>query len=447
MFFDRRDEQKEVHKGAVLVGYDLGKEYSQISYCVYGEEEVESVPTVAGTKQYNIPTVLFKRKNVNQWLYGKDALKAHADREEGTLIRNLLDLVREGEPLILDGQEYTPRALLTLFLKRTLMLLGFLTTIERIGAVMFTAEDLEENLIDALSQAAANLSLPTSRIYVQSHTESFYFFMLHQPAELWNYQVLACEHDGKQLRTYRMECNKKTKPIVTLIAEETYDRLPLPAENEPDEAKEDALHFVDERLLGILQKECEGRIISSAYLLGEGFRDNWAKESLRFLCRNRRVFQGNNLFCKGACFGLMERLSPSEAGETHIYLGPDKLKANVGMQVYKQGKESYYALLDAGENWFDVRKQCDFLLPGDEHEIELRITPLTGGPARVQTISLDTEENVGAGERAAFCRYRMEMFMMSPVCVAMTIRDLGFGDMASGSGRVWERQFLTEDET
>ena len=74
MLFDKKTEEK-VHKGSILAGYDLGDDFSQISYCVFGENVVESVPTVVGTKQYNIPTVLCKRKGVNQWLYGKDAIR------------------------------------------------------------------------------------------------------------------------------------------------------------------------------------------------------------------------------------------------------------------------------------------------------------------------------------------------------------------------------------
>ena len=88
MFFEKKSEEK-VHKGSVLVGYDLGNNYSQISYCVYGEDKVESVATVIGTKQYHIPTVLCKRKGAGQWFYGKDALK-NSSEEEGFLVTDLI---------------------------------------------------------------------------------------------------------------------------------------------------------------------------------------------------------------------------------------------------------------------------------------------------------------------------------------------------------------------
>ena len=64
-------------KGAerVLVGFDLGNKYSQISYCVEGSEVPETLSLVAGSESYNIPTVLCKRQGVNQWFFGREAYK------------------------------------------------------------------------------------------------------------------------------------------------------------------------------------------------------------------------------------------------------------------------------------------------------------------------------------------------------------------------------------
>lgn len=434
MFFERKEEEK-VHKGSVLVGYDLGDDFSQISYCIFGEEDVESVATVVGTKQYNIPTVLYKRKGVNQWFYGKDAVKNCG--EDGTLVTNLVEAAKKGEVLSIDGEEFDPIALLTLFLKRSLGLMSFIATMDNINALMFTVDNLDDRMVEVLAKAAVNLNLKTSRIYFQSHMESFYYFVLHQPEELWNYQVLACEHNGKRLKTYRLEENKKTTPIVVLIEEQTYNTLVLPDEQETETIKKDSYHLADEKFLDILQRQCENRIVSTAYLLGDGFRDGWAEEALRFLCRNRRVFQGNNLFSKGACYGLVERIEPSKVGQEHIFLGPDKLKANIGMNVKRRGKDSYFALLDAGENWFEVHKECEFILPGDENKISFVVTPLTGKSAGKQEIVLEDAPI----RKGAFCRYQMEVKMVSTECVEIEVTDLGFGELFPSTGKVWTKQF------
>lgn len=440
MFFDRKTDEK-LHNGSVLVGYDLNNDFSQISYCIYGDDsgEVETVATVIGTKQYNIPMVLCKLNGSGKWLYGKDAL--NSAKEEGAfLVSGLMELARRGKTVTIEEEEFDPVALLALFIKRSLSLLSFITTPENIGAVMFTVDKLDDRMVEVLAKATANLNLKTTRIYFQSHTESFYYFILHQPEELWSYQVLACEHDGKRLKTYRMERNKKTTPIVVLIEEQTYDTLKLPDEADEDEIKTSLYKLADEKFLDILNKQCDERIVSCAYLLGDGFRNDWAKESLRFLCRNRRAFQGNNLFSKGACFGALERIEPSETGKEHIFLGADKLKSNVGMTVLKRGKESYYALLDAGENWYEVHKECEFLLSGEENTISFIITPLTGKRAEIQEIILE-----GAQVReGAFGRYEMKISMSSAECVELTITDLGFGELFPAAGKVWRKQFEVE---
>lgn len=434
MFLERKEEGK-LHKGSVLVGYDLGRQYSQISYCVYGQEEVDTVATVVGTKQYNIPTMLCKRKGVNQWFYGKDAVK-NAGEEDMLPVEDILSLARKGETVGLDGESYDPVALLTLFLKRSMTLMNFIATIEKIAAIMFTVDELDDRMVEILAQASANLGLRTTHIYFQSHTESFYSFMLHQPPELWNYQTIACEHDGRRLKTYRMECNKRTTPVVVLIEEQIYETLVIPDETEEETIRQDAYRLADERFLGILRKICEGRIISSAYLLGDGFQAGWDEQSLQFLCRNRRVFRGNNLFSRGACCGLMEKLEPSEAGVKHVFLGKDKLKSNIGMNVLRRGQESYYALLDAGENWYEVEKECEFLLTG-EREIAFVITPLTGKDIETRTIPLGG----GNTNPALFTRYRLEMAMSAPETVQIRIHDLGFGEFFPTSGQIWEESF------
>ena len=434
MFLERKEEEKP-HKGSVFAGYDLGERYTQISYCFFEEGDVETVAPVMGTKQYNIPFMLCKRKGTNQWLYGKEAVKS-SEEEDMFPVEGLLTLAREGGEIEVDGESYDPAALLTLFIKKSLGLLSIIAPPENISAFMFTVDGMDDRMVEILLHVAANLNLKTERVYFQSHTESLYSFMLHQPSQLWAYQVVICEHDGRYLKTYRMECNKRTTPIVALIEEASYETLVVPMEEEPEDVKKDAFRLADERFLGILENLCEGHVVSSAYLLGDGFREEWHKRSLQFLCRNRRVFQGNNLFSKGAVYSLMEKFSPSEAGQTHIFLGKDKLKANIGMHVLRQGKESYYALLDAGEIWYGLHKSCEILL-GEEKSLSFVVTPLTGKNAETRTVPLTGARETGA----PFTRYAIEVDMASHDTVRVVVTDLGLGEFFPSRGQRWEETF------
>lgn len=421
-------------KDKIIVGYDLGNMYSQISFSSYDGGIPETLSVVAGEESYNIPTVLCKRKGVNQWFFGKDAIK-HADMEEGQLVTDLINLARMGEKVTIEEEEFDPVALLTLFVKRSLSLLSMISGVDKIGAMMVTCENLDSRMVEILNTVIAGLSLKTKAVYFQGYVESFYYYTLHQPAELWQGQVLVCDYVSDSIKTYRLECNRRTTPIVAFVDEKDYSFLHCDTLSE-EEQRETLFSRMDDRFLDILQEVCDGRLISSVYLLGEGFREEWMKESLRYLCRGKRVFQGNNLYSKGACFGCQEKLNASEVGRAHVFLGNDKLKANIGMKVTRRGEDSYFALLDAGVGWFEAHASIEFLLD-EGNSFSLIITPLNGRDVKYALVTLEgLPVRMGAASRLY-----MEVKMTAENCIQLEIEDLGFGEIFPSSHQKWTESF------
>ncbi len=401
----------------VIVGYDLGNKYAQISCYVTGsEEEIRTLSSVAGSSVYTIPLALSKRQGVNQWFYGSEAIR-YAGEEEGILVENLLKLARDGEPVQIDGALIDPVALLTLFLKRSLGLLSQVTNTERIGALMITCEELDHRMLEVLTAATEGLHLKTDQICFQSHVESFYYYNLYQPEELWQHKTILCEYGDASIRTYCMECNRHTTPVVAYMEEREFP-FPVPES--------------DEKMQEIAKKLCENQMISSVYLIGEAFSRDWMKESLRYLCKGRRVFQGNNLFSKGACYGMMERLTPGENGKNHVFLGRDKLKSNIGMKVLRQGEESYQTLLDAGINWYEAKNTMEFyLLEG--RAVEILITSLTGKGNRIARI---VPEELQEG----IIRLRISVEMRDDTHLKVELEDLGFGTFRAATHHIWKEE-------
>lgn len=428
MLTGQKEQTGKKNSSKVIVGYDLGKVVSQISYCQPDGTQAETVSCVAGTEQYNIPTVLCKRKGVNQWFYGKEALK-YAASGEGILVEELLVLAERGEDVIVEEESYDPVALLTLFVKRSLTLLNMQVSLNKIEAFMFTVEDLSPGMVDVLSKIATGLQLKTQNIFFQSHVESFYHYVLYQPKELWKNNVLIFDY-STHLKSLHLECNKRTSPQVVFIRNKEYPSVQrmLFTQEEQSEQKRN----LDETFLKIVEDEVRDNMISTVYLLGDGFKDNWASESLRVLCRNRRVFQGNNLYSRGACYGGVERLNPGPEGKSHVYLGKDKLKANIGMKVLRRGEESYFAILDAGSNWYEV--MADFeVISENGNTLDFLITPLTGGNVSDRQIVLE-----GLPERPErTTRLRIHMEMSAVDRTVITIEDLGFGELFPSSGKAW----------
>lgn len=418
------------HNEKLIVGYDLGDDYCQISYCVNGKD-VETLSSVAGAENYNIPTVLCKREGVNQWFYGKEALR-YAEENQGILVRNLLQLAVDGEAVQIEGKAFDPVALLTLFVKRSLGMLSQIASPDRMEALMITCGKLDHRVLEVLSQVVAGLKIKIRQVRFQSHTESFYQYMIYQPEELWEFQTLLCDYRDSSVNVYRMECNKRTMPIVAYIDNVTY---PFPAYEpmpETEALRREKMERLDEAFLELATEVCGERRISSIYLIGEHYSDEWMKESLRFLCRGRRVFQGSNLYSKGACYGMMEHIVPSETGKTHVFLGNDKLKANIGMKILRRGEESYYALLDAGVNWFEAKNTMECYLQG-ENALELMITPLIGRKGKVARIVLDELPD-------ALNRLRVHLYLQDENRLVVEVTDLGLGEIRAGTGRGWKEE-------
>lgn len=404
----------------MIIGYDLSYDYAQISYCRQNGEVPETFALVNGTRQYNIPVCLFKRREVNQWFLGKEAV-AFSKQKEGTLLTGLLQAALEQEEIYIGEEAFESIALLALFIKRSLYLPGKECKLDKVAGIMFTVPILSEKMIGLLQRLIVLLNLPNCKIYFQGREESIYYYMIHQPKELWNEDVLLFDSSHEALKSYRFMKNSNTKPMVAFVEETDHGQL-----TGEDEEK-------DGQFLQIVQQSASD-ISNCVFLLGEGFSGDWCQESLRLLCHNRRVFKGNDLYSKGACYSVQERLDDQKS-QTMIFLGKDKLKTNVGMEVSRQGEDSYLAILDGGENWYECQKQWDVILR-EGNMIRLKLTPLNGRNVRYVEMVLD-----GLPERERNnTRLRMEAVMLNEKILQIQIKDMGFGEFVPASNLCFSQQ-------
>ncbi len=437
MLLEKTSLFEKKNRERLVLGYDLNDYAAQISFCTLEGEEPETVSVIPSSEIYNIPVVLYKRPDVNQWFYGRDAIRNAREEEGGTLVHNLLTLAKEGNPVIVEDREFDPIALLALYMKRSLSLFQNIAPLEHIEAIMITVDDLDHRMVEVLTQIVETLKLKQIKILFQSHMESFYYYTIHQPKELWKTQVIACDYCGQYLKTYRFECNTRTTPIVAFIDKQEFPTMSGGKLDKDDLLYAEEANKRDTEFSTIMIEMLTGRYVSSIFLLGEGFDSDWCSESLRFLCKNnRRVFRGNNLFSKGACFAAREKISASEQGRNYVFLGNDKLKSNIGMKVLRRGKESYVALLDAGVNWFDAKGSCEFILESG-NSFQLLITPLNGkNPTEVEIplSDLPTRPNKTT-------RLHLDMKLLDENTAYVSVQDLGFGELFPSSGLVWNEKF------
>lgn len=412
-----------------ILGMDLDDWSAQISFWLPGAQTPETISTGDGEED-RIPAVLCRRTDRDVWTYGKEALET-ARRGGGVLADRLLSRALAGEQLEIGGEWFEAAALLALFIKRSLSLLGGAMRPEKADFFMFTLERVDRQALEMVERIALLLSLPPERVSCQSRAESFFFYNISQPEELWRHSCLICDFGEERLKSLLLEVNRHTRPATVTVAQEEH----------PELERQDDREEMDEAFLSIFRSVSDGRIIDTIYLIGDGFAGEWYPKTLAVMCRNRRVFQGNNLYSKGACYGgKAKRPGGGVSGREYVYLGSDMLRVNVGLLTEKRGKETCLSLLDAGMNWFDARGECEFLLDAD-HTFTLRLTPVSGKKLREVVVTLS-----GVPERPPFAT---RIFLAASCPDAETVRlrmeDRGFGEFFPSSGLAWEESLpLTE---
>ena len=106
--------------------------------------------------------------------------------------------------------------------------------------------------------------------------------------------------------------------------------------------------------------------------------------------------------------------------------------ADVGMEMRVMGSPTYYPLIEAGNNWYDSKASCEFILDDTEELVFIVSTYHRPEKRRVGMmlpgIPLRPDKTT---------RLRLELQYVSSTEFKVTVTDLGFGEMFPSSGKTW----------
>lgn len=404
-----------LNKNEYYLGIDLNDQYAMISYYQLNMNEPETVSTVAGSQLYQVPVILAKRKGIGQWYYGDDANKM-AKTSEMICVDQLLKRAISSEVIRIEGESYDSVELLALFMKKLMSLPEKLGNTSEYTRVVVTVEKLNRENMEVFWKVSSKLGLRPDQFMVIDHKESFYYFALNQKEELYRHDVFLFEYEAGWMKYYGLKRNLNTSPQVVTILESK--RADLNGDK-------------DVEFLRVLQPAFENKIISTVYLVGDGFEGDWMKQSLQYICRGRRAFVGKNLFCKGACYAAAVRTHEEEW--PFIYMGENEMKFNLSIKVRSKGTLLFYHLISAGKNWFESSGECEVVLSGSP-EIDFWKQLPNSREASIETLELtDLPERP---DRTT--RLRISAKPIADDKIEVTIKDLGFGEILRGSDKVWK---------
>lgn len=397
------------------VGIDMDDENAVVSFFGLQMKEPETVSTVAGSEVFQIPLLLAKKRGIGKWYIGEEAKEA-ASRQEEQCADRLLEKAVGQENIVIEGETYPAKELLALYIKKLLSLAGKLLNPQLPDKLVISLEKLSREVTELFMDIAEYLGLTRNQVSLIDRKESFYYFVYSQKEELWRHDVALFDYRENRICCRRLVRSLHTVPQLITLTEQIYET----------EHK-----LKDEGFLSLLQESFRGKIISSAYLVGDGFEGDWMKLSLSFLCKGRRAFIGKNMYSKGACYAAAVKDYQKEW--PYVYMGDNEMKVNVSLKLRNLENMEFYTLINAGDNWYEAVGECEIILSGTP-EIDFWMQLPDSKEAKIKKLTLaDLPERP-----PKTTRLRITAKPLSDTKVQIKLKDLGFGELFQSSDKSWE---------
>ncbi|MCD8014206.1 MAG: DUF5716 family protein [Lachnospiraceae bacterium] len=426
----------------LILGIDLNSDYTQVTYWHSSVREpmtLEANTASVRSGGSNSASAGNVNQNAESSLQIAPGIRRDANGSwslwdgmpvPGVGFAHVFEKIQRQEPMESGRMTFEPDEILASYLELCISGLKLLTENTTLH-VMVTVRRLTEALNEVIVRALQRMGVPRGQIYVQDYLSSFYAYAVSQKKELWAQDVALLTWEEEAIIGYVLHIDYTTRPAIARVEETA--RQPMGDAVRGDRGEEDWRKEKDRLFFELLKKVFERRQVSASYLMGDYFNKSWAVRSIQFLCTGRRAYQGMNLFSKGACHAALERagLVPSPG---IIYGGRDMVDRNIGMEMTIRGKESFYPLVNAGVNWYEVHHVCEFILHG-EREIRVISHPMTPGDATAHSMRLPGLPK--RPDRAT--RLRLTLYFSAPSCCHIDVEDLGFGGLYKSSGLCWSR--------
>lgn len=398
------------------IGYDLNHDFCQISYGGNPEEEPETLYLMDEKEGTELPLIIARRDNSSEWITGMEARRIDAI-SNGVVVRDLLRKALNKETISVGEERVSVISLLTMFIEQSMQRIYLPNLQEYETYLIFTVPEISEDVITLLKSIAAKLGFSGRQVFVQDYKESFYDFMIHQSRELWNYDVAMFDFEGGTLYGYRMDKE-------ALVKGRRSELLTVKKQAYPDA---NGAPVDDDHFLQCAQQLFSKKLLSSVYLIGQQFEEDWYPKTLRYICNGRRAFRGRNLFSKGACYGGFRKAGIVRP-ET-VYLDSYKVVSQISLRLKVNGKEQWYPLVYQGENWYEINRSIEILLD-QTTELKIRVDSIGSTMPREESIRL---EGLFETQRRTVRLYVEVVFLASNRC-RIRIRDIDFGEIRKAAG-------------
>lgn len=408
----------------LIVGFDFSNDYTQ--FCCLNHETMEPESVSILKNKYLIPSVLGVKSYSKNWIFGEEALSCH-EKNTAVLIDNLIGRMENNLQTEVFGTVFQPEILLAKFFRKCLQTLKSYFPNNSILKIIVTVKNLNDNLVKGIYDALLEIGIDRDRAFVQSHAESYQYYALSQSKELWASDVGLFDFDEEGLIYHQISINRLDHPYIVSLTEKDFSQI-INYETIQNLEQEKLEYTFQTVAADALHRQ----VVSTIYATGKGFEGEWADNALKQLCIGRRVFKGQNLYSKGACYAAKEMVAEKTLSD-FIFLGKEKIMGTIYTQGYMNSDFQEIVLAKALTPWYEVDLHTDFILD-DTEEVPIIVNNIK--TKKITTYSMLLHDIPKRPSRTTRIEFRVKFYNQTTAVI--TVKDKGFGDFYPSSNRVWE---------
>ena len=412
---------------AFYIGMDLCSDSTQISFYNDIKREPETVNQLNNKETYMMPNLLFYSKSTGDWYVGSEASEARF-KEDGIILDELYKNARSEETIEVAGTIYTFRQLFLKMLKMHID--SFLYRYEgaTVKKLVITIPEYNKDLFKVLGTFHKELDISAESVEITSHLDSGLYYIFNQSSELWVNSVALFDYSADGLNYYRIDITRGKTPEIISVVHEDYTAQFNMALFGGDNI------LMDVTFAKIADYEMKKTYISSVFLTGLGFSEKWMNKSRNILCQGRRVFAGQNIYTKGACYkavgGEYEEFYKRFFVETM-----DNVVYDVGISSGEE-EDKFIPIVLGGRQWYNIHGRINIILD-DTDKLTIIYRNRQSGEEVREVVKLH-----GIPKRPnKTSKFSVEVEFDDPHRGAVIIKDVGFGKLFPTTNKIYRKEF------
>lgn len=412
----------------IYIGLDLCRKNIQLSFFREDKQEPESIYQLNNAETYQLPNVMFYSSEEKRWYVGNN-VSAIRFQKEGMIVEDVVANVDSSNHVVVDGASYTYEALLLILLRTHVE--DFLSRSEEyhLAGITVALETYHPVVYKVLHRLREELGLTKEAFYVMSHENAFFQYVMRQDEKLRTNSIAMFEYGTEGMDYYRIDKKYQGKTKIFSLSyqsmreEMSYAQLFQDVEN------------LDKHFSELARAKMKETYISTVYLTGPGFNDQWIEESTKVLCDGRRVFMGQNIYTKGACYHA--KLGAYEEGQDCILVSAGSIPFDIGVCVGEvEGRSKFQPIAIGGREWYNMNGKVTLFMD-DTNRLEMVYRDKIS-----KEIVREVIEVHGLPKRPPkTTKLSLEVELYDEKMGAIIIRDVGFGKIYPTTNKIYRKDF------